>query len=249
MKKLCHLLLGSLGILVISVSCSKDEKSRAEQPVSELKQYLLTVPLTDGRTAIAAEADDAPLTTAKHSNGLQNSYREITILNLDYINSTKLIDISKLTLNKVYDSIGDNNLKLKFGVGMLKMAGYPKGWTARWNVLPYTECEDPPVLYSQQQNNLTIVLSKYCTRFGFELSPNLTRTFEFSAGFYTSQENSPVARVTQMVTTPSGARLFAVESKKPFNVIEIQYTGNAEQSNPFGFAIANIRYTLCEQPN
>jgi hypothetical protein len=231
---------------MIGVSCSKDEQSRSGNSASRLNRYLLAVPLTDGRTAIEMEAGDTPLKGAKYSDGLNSTYREITILNLNYIKSTKLIDISKLPLNTVYDSIGDKNLQLKFGVGMLKMAGYPNGWTAHWNVLPYTECEDPPVLYSQQENHLTIVLSKYCTRFGFELSPNLTRTFEFSAGFYTSMENSPVARVTQSVTTPSGARLFAVESRKPFNVIEIQYTGTAGENNPYGFAIANIRYTLCK---
>jgi hypothetical protein len=247
MKKLSHLLVASFGILMISVSCSKDEQPRLENSVSKLKRYLLTVPLSDGRTAVEMEANDEALKLTRHPDVMHNSYREITILDLDYVKSTKLIDISKLPLNTVYDSIGDKNLQLKFVGGLLKMAGYPNGWTAHWNVLPFTECEDPPVLYTQQQNHITIFLSKYCERFGFELAPNLTRTFEFSAGFYTSQENSPVANVTQMVTTPSGARLFAVESKKPFNVIEIQFTGSGiGQDHPYGFAIANIRYKLCK---
>lgn len=244
MKKLHYLLFTILG--VISVSCSKDDHSRASHSASRLNRYLLAVPLADGRRAVETEAVEVPLKAARYPEGISSTYRAISVLNLDYVNSTKLINITKLTTNTVYDSIGDKNLQLKFGVGMLKMAGYPNGWSAHWNVLPYTECEDPLVMYSQQQNNVTIVLSKYCKRFGFELSPNQYNTFEFSAGFYTSMENAPVARVTQPVTTPSGARLFAVESEKPFNVIEIQYTGTSEGNHPYGFAIANIRYTLSE---
>lgn len=127
------------------------------------------------------------------------------------------------------------------------MPGYPRGWTAIWNSKPAVENEAPSVLYTRQQNQLTLHLSKYVTTFGFELAPNQYNAFPFTVGFYDSKENPQVAYLQDVAWTPEGAKLFAVSSQKPFNVVEIAFAGEGESANhPYGFAISNIRYKLAQ---
>jgi len=230
---------------LMATSCSKNEQSAVEDTSVKKTKYQLSVPLKDGRSAI--ELDPALVIGTNRIAELP-VVSPVQILNPDnkYIKSTTLIDISNLKNFDEFFSVQDQKIKLTFSYALLKMNGFPNGWTALWNVPPFVERESPAVLYSQQENYISIVLSKYCTTFGFELAPNLYNSYQFTTGFYDSDENTPVATVTRIATTPSGAQLFAVNSEKPFNVIEIQYSGTGGGGNqPYGFAITNLRYKLC----
>jgi hypothetical protein len=229
------------------LACSKEE-SNSKAEVAQAKQTRkLSVPLADGRTHIEVKGDDLSGSLRKSQASFLNQVTQIVTPNEAYLKSTMLMDLSKLTDFSIVNSIEDRKLKISLTDSVIKMPGFPNGWTALWNSKPFVEQEAPTVLYTRQQNRLTIQLSKYVQTFGFELSPNLYDTYEFTAGFYDSRENTPVASLTQAATTPAGAKLFAVSSKRPFNVIELAFNGDQQNGNhPYGFAIANIRYILCK---
>jgi hypothetical protein len=231
-------------LVVVIASCEKSEQ--ASLPKQDLKKHKLSVPLADGRTFIEMNAT-APFQMNRQEISSSRAFTQILVPDLAYRNSTTLIGLEKVADFSIINCTADSKLKITFIDSVQKMSGYPNGWTALWNSKPNVEDETPPVLYTRQRNRLTIMLSKYVTTFGFELAPNLYETFPFSVGFYDSQQNPPVASLQQTASTPSGAKLFAVCSPKPFNVIEISFSGNDETENhPYGFALANIRYKLAK---
>lgn len=220
-------------------ACSKKEQVAVPDLKERTTKLNLSVPLSDGRTSI--ELKESPGLGLSGKNIHVSATNVFELPDKEYLKATCKISIENLTIGAVYDSVMDKRLTLRFRTGMKKYAPYPIGWSAKWNVKPFVEIESPSILYTMQQDHLTIMLSKPCTIFGFELTPNLLSTFDFTAGFYSSQQNSPLAQISQTVTTPSGARLFAAKSDVPFDVIEIQFNGNG---SPYGFAIANLRYKL-----
>jgi len=244
MKKCAFSIVGV--IIFLFTSCAKDEGPEIKANQDKVEKRELGSPLEDGRTAVEIKASGVRISSGSQQ-ATPSSIQQYEQPDDAYIKATCLIDISRLKKSAMVDTITDKVLGVKFGTKMRKLNGYPDGWTAKWNVKPFVEHETPPVLYTVQKNNLSITLSKPCTIFGFELSPNLYDTFEFTAGFYSRMENPPYARVTRQVTTPQGALLFAVKSDKPFDQIEIQFTGDSDGPvHPFGFAIANIRYKLAK---
>jgi hypothetical protein len=245
MMKKCTLSIFCVIILLIA-SCSKNESPEVKANPDKLEKRGLGTPLEDGRTEVEAKASGLVILSEPWKPTPSN-IQQYDIPDAAYIKATCLIDISKLKKNAMVDTITDKVLGVKFGSKLRKLNGFPDGWTAKWNVKPHVEQETPPVLYTVQKNHLSVTLSKPCTIFGFELAPNLYDTFEFAAGFYNRMENPPYARVIRQVTTPLGALLFAVKSDKPFDQIEIQFTGDLEGPvHPFGFALANIRYKLAK---
>lgn len=235
-----------LGILGAMNSCTKNEQAESPDSVSNVKRHQLSVPLEDGRTFVEAPSYS---TTKLKQQQAPISYGFITIPLPDknYQSSTTLLKIKTPGDFSIINCIADNSIKVTFTDSVRRMPGYPAGWTAVWNSLPNVENETPAVLYTRQKNRLTLHLSKYVTTFGFELAPNLYDAYPFSVGFYDSKENPQVAYLQDVASTPGGAKLFAVNSQRPFNVVEIAFAGEGENINqPFGFAIANIRYKLAK---
>lgn len=234
--------------ILLTASCNKNDPASTPEPSTELKKYQLSVPLLDGRKVIETNAQLNQPQMSVQQNQFSNAYTQITQPDSAYLKSTTLMTLNKPADFAIINCIADQHLKLTFVDSVRKLPGYPSGWTALWNTKPFVEKEAPTVLYTMQRNHLTITLSKYVTIFGFELSPNLYNTYPFSVGFYDSKQNPPVASLAQTATTPAGAKLFAVKSQKPFNVIEISFSGNeATENHPWGFAIANLRYKLCKE--
>lgn len=249
MKILSYNVLSAFAALLFITACSKNEPAAVKEESARLEKRQLSVPLADGRTAIELKDWSKPAAVRTQQFSYANEFTVFENPDETYLNATTLMSLDKPANFSIINCVADNKLKLTFVDSLIKMPGYPNGWTALWNTAPFVERESPTVLYTRQQNRLTILLSKYVEVFGFELSPNLYDAYEFSTGFYDSRQNSPVASVVQVATTPSGARLFAVKSEKPFNVIEINFTGGEGTTNhPYGFAIANIRYKLCKDP-
>jgi hypothetical protein len=241
MKK-CSFVIFCISTFLIT-SCSKNETPEVKANADKTESLKLATPAEDGRTAV--EVKTSNITARKVMAPVPLAINVYDTPDEKYIKGTCLLDFSKLPNHETIDTLTDKTLGVKFGTKMRKLNGYPDGWTALWGEKPHVEKETPPVLYTIQKNTLSIILSKPCTIFGFELTPNLYNTFEFTAGFYSRFENPPYARVTRQVTTPLGALLFAVQSDKPFDNIEIQFTGDLNGDvHPYGFAIANIRYKL-----
>ena len=245
MKKQIFTALTALSVLGIMNSCNKNEQSAIPQVDHELKKHQLSVPLKDGRTFIETVSSSTAGMKSQSLNIVVSGFLKISVPDEAYRSSTTLIKIKNPGDFSIINCIADNFLKVTFTDSISRMPGYPRGWTAIWNSRPNVEVEAPAVLYTRQKNRLTLQLSKYVTTFGFELAPNLYDAYPFIVGFYDSKENPQVAYLQEVASTPGGAKLFAVNSKKPFNVVEIAYGREGENiSNPYGFAIANIRYKL-----
>ena len=172
----------------------------------------------------------------------------------EYIQQTTKLDISKLQEGQYLEQIQNDNLTVLFrssidlkGEGFRMLANGPVGWWTHWNYSSYTESEYPRVLfaedkYGQALDEFNIILDREVTTFGFEVAPNaLGEDLEMSAGYNLEDHyRSPyIFYVTQTISSPSGARLIAVKSDKPFQRLNIHLN-----SRSAGIAISNIRYKL-----
>jgi hypothetical protein len=246
MKKHFFTALTVLTILGAMNACMKNEQATSPETVAEMRRYQLSVPLEDGRKFIEKKVKPIVQLNAQQSP-ITSGFLQIKLPDEAYRNGTRLMTIKHPADFSMINCIADNTLKITFTDSVRRMPGYPTGWTAVWNSKPEVEREAPAVLYTRQQNRLTLQLSRYVTKFGFELAPNLYDLYPFSVGFYDSKENPQVAYLQEVASTPGGAKLFAVSSQRPFNVVEIAFAGEGENVNsPYGFAIANIRYKLAK---
>lgn len=246
MKSLLRIWTSAAVAVVVGLSCTKNDETVSPQSTSEIKRYQLSVPLEDGRKFIEINPQ-VPVRMSIQQVPPTSTFLQIKAPDQAYLNTTKLIKIKNPGDFSIINCIADDFLKVTFTDSVRRMPGYPAGWTTVWNDKPNVEHEAPPVLYTRQQNRLTLQLSKYVTTFGFEPAPNQYNAFPFIAGFYDSRENPQVAYVQEIASTPNGAKLFAVHSQRPFNVVEIAFALNGENVNhPYGFAITNIRYKLAK---
>ena len=242
------ILIALLGVCLSATlnSCKENEQVSTPETSAELKKYQLSVPLEDGRTFIEFKSQEKAQVSSRQTQST-SGFNQISTPDQAYLSSTTRMGLTKPTNFSIINCVADQSLKLTFTDSVMKMPGYPNGWTAIWNTSPDAENQSPIVLYTRLQNRLTIQLSKYVKTFGFELAPNLYNAYPFAVGYYDSKENPQVAYLQEVATTPGGAKLFAVTSDKPFNVIEISYAlGGENISHPYGFAIANIRYSLAK---
>lgn len=174
-----------------------------------------------------------------------------------YIKATCPFDISALVVGSIYHQIKDENLQMAFFVDeefsatvrrLKPNIPLPNGWNAAWNTQPNVEKENPEVLFSTPGRELVVVLSKPCVEFGFEMTPdNQNRDYKFDVYFGNSKFDGASGYISQRVRTPSGAKLFAVKAKKPFQIITIFYDIESSSNvtyNMDGVALANLRFKL-----
>lgn len=253
--------LRSLTVLVLcglTIGCSKDDQSSVvnstEMSAFKVKPTIYTLnypynptpsPGTDPKPALSfPSAPDNPWTEPKCPS------TNILTPTTEYINETSLFDYSHLEVGKSYYQINNEKLKIAFSGPVTKMKpdNSPFGWSAHWGFSPFVENEAPEVLFSPTNVDITILLSKPCIEFGLEASPNLQgRDYEigFYAGNYTFDDSAGHPSVT--THTPSGARLIAVKSKKPFRVVTFGWVRHSSvDSWPNGVAMANIRFKLAK---
>jgi hypothetical protein len=177
----------------------------------------------------------------------------------DYLNKTQKFDLSTLADGKVTTSIGikgnaiDTDPDFKEGA-FKKLSHGLNGWWTHWNYSPYTESENPIVLYAISRNStevlyplntMSIALRHAVKTFGFEIAPNATgKDIEVTVtykNFSADYRWPPLFKVNQTISSPSGARLIAVKSNVAFAYIEIAISGAEVNVRNKGFAIANIR--------
>jgi len=173
----------------------------------------------------------------------------------EYKNETTLLDISQLENHKTYHKVQNDKLSVAFfdtfgaPIRALKLQPGAEGWNSEWGKAPQVESSGPEVLYIKYTRYLvaTIYLSKPCTEFGLEIAPdhqNYDHLVEADFGLYFYGGTG--GNVWKVTKSPSGARLVALKSKRPFTTVSIwQYDGPSDPSAR-AFAIANIRYKLAE---
>lgn len=185
----------------------------------------------------------------------------------DYIKGTCLLKIDHLEEGSTYHQINNKNINMAFYSGdgdekpmfvrrLKPTTPAPYGWTPLWNTLPNVENEHPEVLFTSRfESSIIIVLSKPCTKFGFELSPNLqNEVLNCSVSWGQFAGDGSRGSFDHPVQSPGGALLYSVHPvgirKDPsFNVVTINFYPRGEGNpmiNPEGIALANIRYQLAE---
>jgi hypothetical protein len=177
----------------------------------------------------------------------------------DYLNKTVKFDLSNLADGQVTNLIRvkgnaiDTDPDFKEDV-FKKLNHGPTGWWMHWNYRPYTESENPDVLYPiargstdvlYPQNTFSISLRHEVRTFGFEIAPNTTgKDIEVVVTYksYGADYRWPTLfTVRQTISSPSGARLIAVTSNAGFAYIEIAINDYDLNVRDKGFAMANIR--------
>jgi hypothetical protein len=177
----------------------------------------------------------------------------------DYLKKTVKFDLSTLAdggvtnLIRVKGNAIDTDPDFREGV-FKKLSHGLNGWWTHWNYSPYTESENPIVLYPISRlstevlyplNTMSIALRHEVRTFGFEIAPNATgKDIEVAVTYKNSGADyrwPPLFEVHQTISSPSGARLIAVTSNVAFGYIEIAISGAEVNVRNKGFAIANIR--------
>ena len=190
------------------------------------------------------------------------TYLMIPVPSAKYLKETTLVDISTLVAGSFYQQISSKDLNISFydGFGestlsMQKLGAKSSlyGWNSTWNRLPFVENTQPEVLYtSDPRGEFTMVLSKPCIEFGFELAPsikNKNTNFRVTYGTDNWKWDDSSGHIETITTVnPSGSRLFAIKSTKPFTRVTVMWRdyAYAYDYEPKGSAIANLRYKLAK---
>ena len=178
----------------------------------------------------------------------------------EYLEKTKKVDLSYIPDGQVNHIFGKGEFTFYADpdfvrAGLRKLSPGPKGWWTHWNFSPYTESENPVVLFALDRrygtknptNSISLELGAPVTTFGFEIAPNtigkvqkVVVTYNNALGY----RGQTMFLVEQTISSPSGARLIAAKSSIPFTYVRIDLPDQKYSSE--GFAIANIRYELAK---
>jgi len=177
----------------------------------------------------------------------------------DYLNKTQKFDLSTLADGQVTNLIRvkghaiDTDPDFKEGV-FKKLSHGINGWWTHWNYSPYTESQNPIVLFAisrsttevlYPRNVMSITLRHEVKTFGFEIAPNATgNDIEVVVNYKNLGADyrwPSLFKVQQTISSPSGARLIAVTSNVAFAYMEITISGEEVTFQNQGFAIANLR--------
>lgn len=266
MKRLNEVLGTLFAICMMLNSCAKNEESISKMEATDTMVY--TNPSQPGSKPGVEPPDPIPLPATHPDVGgpVDTLYDVIQNPTAAYIKETCLFDISKMEAGSYYHQVNNKDINIGFfGIenvrigdairsGAIRFTNIPGssfGWHELWNYPPYVERERPEVLFSSASYGggfLVLAFSKPCIEFGFELSPNLQGLEHlYDVYFGNFVFDGSAGHAAQMIKTPSGARLFAVKSTKPFSVVTIAYDLSSYLDYPLvplGLALANIRYKL-----
>jgi hypothetical protein len=159
----------------------------------------------------------------------------------NYVSLTTPIDISALDELTEYSSISGDGLMVKFDNPMVRLT-IPTTW-ASWGSPPATELNDsgcpglgincPPVLWSNGNSEVTMILDPTVDVFGFEAEPNSPTAEPITATFYDAKGKDE-GSISLMPSGYSGALLFAATSDDPFEKVVLTSSDD--------FAIANVSF-------
>jgi hypothetical protein len=264
MKKFIYM---SVLYFIAMAGCAKNEFGpagiAAKSSSTEVTGLPLTVPTLPGYTPPEGIEPGQPIPFPNRPDTVpqyNDHYNVFASPDTDFIKTTCLFTISHLDEGSTYHQVNNKKLNLAFYSGdkgqepffvrrLKPTTPYPYGWTAHWNSLSAVENEHPEVLLTNRfESEFMIVLSKPCTKFSFEMAPNVQNyLFElvFNWGNYFRDDN--VGYWVRDVQTPSGAVVVGIETQVPFTVITVIFLKySLPLINPEGMAIADIRYKLAE---
>jgi hypothetical protein len=246
----------AVAISMFLSSCAKNEESATNVPAAIAEVHTVG----PQPTPTPGSEPSNPIPLPPYDPGVRppdQPYTAIDNPTAAYINETCLFDISKMVVGSTYHQVNNKNINIGFfsaydaiKVQRFTNTGSPTwGWNAHWNYSPYVEKERPDVLVTGEDQTFVLALSKPCIEFGIEVSPNIQQADHlYAVDFGNFVYDSSAGYAQQRLKTPSGARLFAVKSTKPFSVVTIGFVfenGSVDYINlPDGLAIANIRYKL-----
>lgn len=251
--------LFAAALAVTLSSCEKNAEhieNVSEKNTTSISQVVYPLMGNEMSTSILPKKDNLPdaILGRDYENFPDIKVKLIDLVCDDYLNQTTKLDISKVQEGTYLEQIKNNDLTVYFrssvdlrDEGVKKLSSSPKGWWTHWNYSPYTESEYPSVLFAVNRNDqvvdeINLICTREVTTFGFEVAPNVIgETMEVSVGYHLEDHyRSPyIFDVKQTISSPSGARLIAVKSDRPFQRVSIKLK---YQSG--GLAISNIRYKL-----
>jgi hypothetical protein len=113
----------------------------------------------------------------------------------------------------------------------------PSGGWSNWGSPPNTESNTPRVLFNSSIDSVTLSLTTAAVAFGVEMEADIFGTDNLTAKFYDGA--NLLGTISQSVTTPSGALLFAASTNQAFTSVVLSTPGGG-----LGIGIAEVRYAL-----
>jgi hypothetical protein len=222
---------------MVFVACEK-----SEQPVQQSNSTPQTTEVINY----------VPATVVNHTG---KYFEAIDTVCRTYLQYATKINISGLEDFRIYESISDGILNIDLNLGLAKFGPAVKEeWNGEWNVRPYVEANNPPILQTVDSSPRRLRLSKKCYVFGFEvggLSGAYTKRFDFTTTYVSTNSstgNVELGSIRQYIKQKNGARLFAVKSDTPFDEVIISFDNTGDyETKPENFAITNIRYITDKQ--
>ena len=137
-------------------------------------------------------------------------------------------------------SLSDGTETVSFSQTMTA-ATVPGGGFNNWGSPPNTESNTPRVLFNSTIDSVTLSLSTATATFGVEMETDVFGTNSLKAQFYDGA--TLLGTISQSVTTPNGALLFAASTNQAFTSVVLSTPGGG-----LGIAIAQVRYGLPAPP-
>lgn len=258
--------LKTLCVVALTVSLSACEKkdenveNLSEKPVAVTAEIVYPVPNTDLPDNILPERKLPRAVLTKYPEFKNIKVKLIDTVCDEYLQQTKKLGFSNLREGAFINKFGNSEFKItadhEFNrSGFARLTNGPQGWWTHWNYSPYTESEYPEVLFARNrygsqvrgESSMTMVFDHPVTIFGFEIAPNVTgKDFQVVIEYpeASTYRSHTMFTVKQTISSPSGARLIAVKSDKPFQFLMLNISGMTFAEA--GFAISNIRYALAQ---
>jgi len=265
MKKIYFRALVVPAMCMALLGCSKEERSSTNNPqkvsVDKAAVASETIDFSNHTVVPGKPGGKFPAMLLEYyelEDHTRYPYTAINTVTPEYLAETCPFDLSQLEDGKSYKQIDNKNLKMQFHVNSQNTSPVVKissvaapafGWTAAWGTYPNVQQGNPQhLIYTYNDKDFVILLSKPCIEFGFEIAPNSQgKEYGYGVSFGNAKFDDNRGSGGARVTTPLGAKLIAVKATQPFNTINITYskqTGTDLGSS--GIALANIRYKLAK---
>lgn len=234
MKKHFITALAAVGLLATLNSCSKDE---------------------------TPQENSKPITTSAIVGASLGTFVQIDTITADYLSGTTKIEFPKsLKIRTNYNTLKDDKLSVFIPEYFFLSTKEPSG--EGYGIKPYVEtvCAVGAIGYRYgfdgfPERQLTFVLSKKVTDFGFEI-PTMGWRREYIATYWDKKTKTKVGSISNLPnpypTDPFkvarrgyGASLMAVKSTVPFDSVQVKFIRDLQWPNDIGYqGFSQLRYKL-----
>lgn len=236
MKKHFITALAAVSLLATLSSCSKDE---------------------------AVEEKPKPVTTSSIVGPSLGTFVQIDTITAEYLSGTTKIEFPKsLKIRTSYNTLKDDKLTVFIPEYFFLGAKEPSG--EGYGIKPYVETRCIVGAIGRKyasdavlERQLTFVLSKKVTDFGFEI-PTMGWRREYIATYWDKKTKTKVGSISNLPNPfPTdqfvfskrgyGASLMAVKSTVPFDSVQVKFIRDLQWPNDIGYqGFAQLRYKLAD---